>query len=198
MKKSRAGLAMAAAAMLVLTACSNSNNNGGSASPSSAGSASASDTGSAQPSASASASQAAEKADPFGKYPETLKIQVIYDRNSESEKQFIPDSSYESNWNNDFWLDQLNIKPVVKWSAPSGDQYNQKYNLMFASNDLPDIFLLKSTDGRQSARSMLKKLVDADMVEDLTDVYSQYASDEVKDYYQSFDNKALDYATFDG
>ncbi|MBW7458657.1 extracellular solute-binding protein, partial [Paenibacillus sepulcri] len=144
------------------------------------------------------ASAPEEKADPFGKYPETLEISVIYDRNPETEKSFIPGSSYETNWNSDFWLEKLNIKPVVKWSAPAGDQYNQKYNLMFASNDLPDIFLLRSTDNKQSARSMLKKLVDADMVEDLTAVYSQYASDEVKDYYQTFDNKALDYATFDG
>ncbi|QHT59603.1 extracellular solute-binding protein [Paenibacillus lycopersici] len=196
MRKRSAGLAMAAAAMLVLAACSNANNGGDQASQSEG--ASPAGTESAQTNASGNANQTVEKADPFGKYPETLNLQVIYDRNSESEKQFIPGSSYESNWNTDFWLDQLNIKPVVKWSAPSGDQYNQKYNLMFASNDLPDMFILKSTDGRQSARSMLKKLVDADMVEDLTDVYSQYASDEVKDYYKSFENKTLDYASFDG
>ncbi|MBM7566107.1 extracellular solute-binding protein [Paenibacillus sacheonensis] len=202
MKKSRVGLAAAAASLLILAACSNSNNNAGgneandnAEKPANTASAT---TGNDKAATGNTANKPAEKPDPFGKYAEPLEVSVIYDRNPESEKSFIPESSYESNWNTDFWLDKLNIKPVVKWSAPSGDQYNQKYNLMFASNDLPDIFLLKSTDNKQSARSMLKKLVDADMVEDLTDAYSQYASDEVKDYYNTFDNKALDYATFDG
>ncbi|MFC0334409.1 extracellular solute-binding protein [Paenibacillus sepulcri] len=195
MNKLRMGLAVMMSAVFILSACSNSNSGSGGNNSSSTP-----EPDNSSPSAATAdpASAPEEKADPFGKYPETLEISVIYDRNPETEKSFIPGSSYETNWNSDFWLEKLNIKPVVKWSAPAGDQYNQKYNLMFASNDLPDIFLLRSTDNKQSARSMLKKLVDADMVEDLTAVYSQYASDEVKDYYQTFDNKALDYATFDG
>ncbi|MBO7743103.1 extracellular solute-binding protein [Paenibacillus sp. MWE-103] len=195
MKKLRVGLALTTVALLVLSACSNANNGGSGGTNANAGGG-ASGTGNVQE--SGTNKEPEETPDPFGKYAETLELSVIYDRNPESEKSFIPGSTYESNWTNDFWLDKLNIKPVVKWSAPSGDQFNQKYNLMFASNDLPDIFILKSTDNKQSARSMLKRLVDADMVEDLTDVYAKYASDEVKEYYQTFENKALDYAAFDG
>ncbi|MBC8079019.1 MAG: extracellular solute-binding protein [Gorillibacterium sp.] len=136
-------------------------------------------------------------ADPFEKYAEPVEVSVIYSRNPVSEEKFIPDSSYENNFNNDFYSEKLNIKPVVKWSAAAGDSFTQKYNLMIASNDLPDIFVLDG-DGKQSTRSMLKKLVDSEMVEEVTGAFEKYASDDIKKYYQGFDNQALDYASFDG
>ncbi|MFC4776264.1 hypothetical protein ACFO9Q_05710 [Paenibacillus sp. GCM10023252] len=188
----RSVIALTIAAVLTLTAaagCSNSgNNNGGNQ---------GGNTNNVQDGNTVKETDK-PAADPFSKYDSTVEMSVIYQHNAESEKKFIEGSTYEDNWFNDLYLEDLNIKPKVKWTAPAGDSYKQKYNLMIASNDLADVFSIEGSGGK-SARTILKELVEAGQIEDLSKVYEEYASDSVKSIYNSFDNgKALENASVDG
>lgn len=167
----------------VAAACSS--NNGSNSDPSSP------PAGTTQPSAGAS-SQPAQKIDPMGAFPETVKFTTVQ---SISQAPKFPDGdSYDSNPFKTFVEQKLNIKADVLWRAPSdGDQFFNKLSLTVASGDLPDLFVISSID---KAHPLLKQLVDSGVVEDLTNVFNQYASDTVKANYAKAGNKALGTATF--
>ena len=81
------------------------------------------------------------------------------------------------------------IKLETLW-AVDGSQYEQKINLTIASGDLPDYF--------QVNEIQLKQLIEADLVEDLTDVYEQHASQQMKDVMMEGGPIPLQSATSDG
>lgn len=83
-----------------------------------------------------------------------------------------------------------NIKVTHAWEAKGEDAFKQKVNLAIASNDLPDAMVVD--------RNQLRKLIDNDMVEDLTDVYAKYGSELVRAMYDSTKGLALADATVDG
>ena len=62
---------------------------------------------------------------------------------------------------------------------------------MVKDQTLPDILVL-------SERQMLKELVENDLVEDLTDVYENCATDRIKEMYDSYGGQLLEACTFDG
>lgn len=72
----------------------------------------------------------------------------------------------------------------------NGDDYNRQVSLAIASGDLPDVMIVGSRDE-------LQEMVDNDLVEDMTDVFEKYASKNIKEVFQSFDNIQLESATFD-
>ncbi|WKL02077.1 hypothetical protein Q0F98_38140 [Paenibacillus amylolyticus] len=51
---------------------------------------------------------------------------------------------------------------------------------------------------RVDSKDELKELVDNDLIEDLTAIYDQYATDNIKQMYDSYDGRALENATIDG
>ncbi|WP_308635108.1 extracellular solute-binding protein [Paenibacillus silvisoli] len=180
----KAALLSAVALMLVVTACGDKTNE-------TATSNNANDTG-----ANAPANQPAEKADPFGKYAETVEFTTIVNNNPEAAKKFPEGESFESNKYKTYLETSLNVKSTPLWEA-NGSAYSNKFNLMIASNDLPDIFVVENID-KTPAKTLLKRMYDADMLEDLTTVYEQYASDAIKEVHASVDNKALENASFEG
>ena len=72
----------------------------------------------------------------------------------------------------------------------TGDEYTRQISLAMASGDIPDIMVV--------SRDELEELVDNDLIADLSDIYDEYASDNIKDIYNSFDGVQLDAATIDG
>ncbi|QYR21950.1 extracellular solute-binding protein [Paenibacillus sp. sptzw28] len=108
----------------------------------------------------------------------------------------IPDDKLADGDTNDnniasrYFESLTNIKVVHSWEAKGDDAFKQKVNLAIASNDLPDAMVVD--------RNQLRKLIDNDMLEDLTDVYDQYGSKLVKDIYASTKGMALQDATSDG
>lgn len=72
----------------------------------------------------------------------------------------------------------------------NGEDYNRQVALAISSGDLPDMMIV--------SREELKDLVDNDLIEDLTDVYEENASDYIKETYASYDNRPLEDATFEG
>lgn len=70
-----------------------------------------------------------------------------------------------------------------------GEDYNRQVALAISSGDLPDMMIV--------SREELKDLVDNDLIEDLSDVYEENASDYIKETYATYDNQPLEDATFE-
>lgn len=95
--------------------------------------------------------------------------------------------------NNNAWtreiMDRYGIAINTLWSVP-GAQYEQKSNLMIASNDLPDFFAVKPLQFAQLAK--------AGLIEDMTDAYSKHASEGIKKVMTESGEEPLQSATIDG
>ncbi len=85
--------------------------------------------------------------------------------------------------------DELGIKATYDWIVADAN-YNDKMNVTLASGDLPDVLKVNMVQFEQ--------LYKAGMLQDLTEVYDQYASDLVKEYYSEEDGAALKPVTKDG
>ena len=142
----------------------------------------------------ASAALAAE--DPYGRYDETVIYTTGYlltDQGADTLKGTPYENDTPSNnAYTRYLLDVLNVQNENLFESKAGDDYNQKVSLSLANQDIPDIFFIDDY-------SIFTEMVEADMLEDLTEVYENYACDTVLDSYDSYsDNSPLNYATFDG
>ncbi|OKP82400.1 hypothetical protein A3842_10265 [Paenibacillus sp. P3E] len=159
---------LAAAALLSLTAC-----RGGSMPV--AGSASAANPAN-HPDAAA-----------YGRYENPVMMRIGFK---------VPDSRLntgDSNDNNPIsrYLESLtNIKVIHSWEAKGEETFTQKVQLAIDSNDLPDAIVVD--------RDQLKTLMDSDMIADLTETYKEYASELIKDMYDSTQGEALRDASRNG
>lgn len=125
--------------------------------------------------------------DPFGKYPEPVKVEIVQSINptiTMPEGDTATDNYYTR-----FVKENLNVDISVKWSAASAD-YNEKMNLAIASNDLPDILVVNE--------QQFRKLAQSDMLEDLTPYWDTYACDIIKQNVDSTGGKAIEQASYDG
>ncbi|MBP3964736.1 hypothetical protein [Paenibacillus lignilyticus] len=135
-------------------------------------------------------------ADPFGKYPELIEFTTI--RPTMNNPKFPEGESYEENVFNKFMEEKLNAKPKFVWMAPQdGDAYKKKLDLSIGGNDIPDVFQIVGKNITE-VQSTVKRLVEADMIEDLSTVYEQYASPAIKEAFASADNRGLDLYKVDG
>lgn len=124
---------------------------------------------------------------PFGKYKEPVTVEII---RSVNPTRAIPEGeSTTDNYYTRYVKDNINIDIKLKWQSSVSD-FSQKVNLAIASNDLPDVMVV----GRQE----FKKLLNSDLIEDLTPYYDTYASDIVKKNIDSTDGKAMEAVTIDG
>lgn len=87
------------------------------------------------------------------------------------------------------YKDRLNIDIKYKWIAKDGDAYKQKFNVMMASEDLPDFLAVDN--------SQFKQLLEADQLLDLTEVYDKYMNEEYKEAAKN-DPYMLSTSMFDG
>jgi putative aldouronate transport system substrate-binding protein len=130
---------------------------------------------------------AAEEEMAYGKYETPVTLRIAFK---------IPESRLAAGDTNDNnpvsrYLESLtNIKVVHAWEAKSEDDFRQKADFAIAAGDLPDAMVVD--------RNQLKKLIQNDRVEDLTDFYEKYASRLVKSIYESTHGAALQDASRDG
>lgn len=97
--------------------------------------------------------------------------------------------SYTDNAYRRLVQDELGVEIQSAFEA-NGDDYNRQVSLAIASGDIPDIMSV--------SREELEELADNDLIADLTEVYEKFASDNIKEIYESFDRVQLDAATVDG
>lgn len=135
--------------------------------------------------------------DPYGKYDETVTYTTGYVLTNQG-ADTLSGTAYENDTPEDnaytrYLKEVLNIQNENMFEAVPGDDYDQKVSLAIASGDIPDIMFIDDY-------STLVELVENDMVEDLTDVYNNYAVDTVKDAYASYGetNNPINTVTFDG
>lgn len=129
----------------------------------------------------------AEAVDPYGKYESPIVMTTV--RSFETNEQLPSGDSPENNQYTRYVKDTLNVDVQYLWTSSTAD-YDQKVNLSIASNDLPDAMVVNL--------SQLTQMVQADQLADLTQVYEQYVSPNVKQMMDSSNGIALDAVTFDG
>lgn len=129
------------------------------------------------------------KDDPFGKYGEPITLSL--GKSVSTKNTNLPNGdTVDNNEYYRFIEKKLNIKVSHEWQTETQDAYQQKLSVSIASQDLPDAFIVNE--------KQLKQLVEADLIADLTDVYDKYASQQIKNYYDSYGDRVLKRATFDG
>ena len=183
-KKQLLSIFLTAAMTLSLTACGNSDNSAESAAANA--NTNTASTESSAPAGTEAADTAAQ-ADPFGKYADPLEIHFVRATDDTIETNVLanlPGQSLEEN----FWLDtyeeELGIKVVYDWIVKGDDEFNQKMNVSMASEDLPDVMCVTSTQ--------MMQLIDAGLVQEMGPVFEQYATDFTKEVmYQEGDSPFL-------
>lgn len=128
-----------------------------------------------------------DKADPFGKYEETVVIRVgsVVDANT----VFPEGETAEDNRYTRLVKEKLNIELETLWQVGSTPDFTQKMNLSIAANDLPDATVVNKVQFRTMAKSK--------QLEDMGSVIENYASDTMKAYLDTTDGEAIAASTYD-
>ena len=114
----------------------------------------------------------------FGAYEEPVTI--TWAVSTSAVQKFRDNDTYDDNlWSRKIKED-LNIDVKVGFSADgSTDAYNNRLNTMLASGDLPDIVAT-------GQRTIFDQAYEAGLIMDLTDIFEEYASPELKSYREKF------------
>ncbi len=146
-------------------------------------------------SSSAGSSVSANK-DPLGKYDPAIDISFVRGIDDDLAANILPKTpgeTLEDNRWTKLYKDELGININYAWTVKgneTSDAYLQKINVTLASGELPDVVLVNP--------SQLKQLVDSEMVEDMTQYYNDYASEQLKQYMSVEGTGNIDSVTFDG
>ena len=168
MKNMSKTLALLLACFLVLAACSNTTN--------------------ITPAAPEKSAESSEPADPFGRYEEPVQISISIEIDP-TDNELPPGDTPLNNQYTRQIKEALNVDVDHQFAA-SGQNLRQRISLAIASNDLPDAMVVNAVE--------LRQLVEADQIADLTEVYEQYASPDIKTIIENTNGAALDAVTFDG
>ena len=129
-----------------------------------------------------------ENPDPFGAYEK--EIVYTLGRQTQQNAKLPKGDSYEDNAYTRYVKERLNAVCVDDFEA-TGDAYERQVSLSIAAGDLPDFMKVGNKD-------ILDELVENDLVADLTDIYDAYASDYLKEIYDSYGGRCLEPATYQG
>lgn len=168
MKNKSKTLTLLLACFLVLGACSNTTNN--------------------TPAAPEKSAESSEPADPFGRYEEPVQISISIEIDPTDNELPPGDTPLDNQYTRQI-KEALNVDVDHQFAA-SGQNLRQRISLAIASNDLPDAMVVNAVE--------LRQLVEADQIADLTEVYEQYASPDIKTIIENTNGAALDAVTFDG
>lgn len=136
------------------------------------------------------AAPAAEASDEiaFQKFPEVVEVHI---GQGISPTDSLPEGlSVENNQYTDYLLENYNIKVVVDWTAANGNDYKQKVSLCIASNTLPDAMVV--------SREYMLKAARSGQLYDLTELFQEMQSPQVKEVMDSTDGQAIKEASVDG
>ncbi len=125
---------------------------------------------------------------PLGAYEETLICNT--GRSTIANPKFPEGDTYENNAYTRYVKDVLNVEIRDEFEA-NGADYDRQVSLAVASGELPDVMQIGSKD-------LLDELVENDLVADLTEVYEEYASDSIREIYDSYGGRCLEQASYDG
>lgn len=135
-----------------------------------------------------SGTEEVQAADPFGAYESEITISM--GRQTAPNPKLPEGDTYEDNAYTRWVKAALNIKIVDEFEA-NGADYDRQVSLALSAGEIPDMMKVGSLDE-------LKELYENDLIADLTDAYNTYASDYLKEIYNSYEGRALNNVTFDG
>ncbi|MBP1994529.1 extracellular solute-binding protein [Paenibacillus eucommiae] len=140
-----------------------------------------------QESAAATDKPAVKAEDPLGKYEPAIELNIA--RTNDNLK-FDEGTSIDKNPYYDAYSRDLGVNVKNAWVVSGADAYNSKLNVAISSGDIPDLVSVQSLQ--------FKNLVEADMVEDLTEAYEKYASEDLKKLMTDDGGFAMKASTIDG
>jgi len=179
---------LSATALLGMTACSGANN-GSSSGATTESPETATETKDNAEQPGAGSNEAAVEDGPFAAYEDTVTITL--GRQGVSGNNLPAGDTLEDNEYLRYVEERLNVDIKYEFSVEDLDAYNQKVTLAIASNSIPDVMIVNEQQFHQLAK--------ADMLADLTEVYENYASPLIKEYYQSYSgDRALNTGRIDG
>lgn len=126
--------------------------------------------------------------DPYGKYDPPIEVTFVRSMQDQPKTDETGGTVEDNVWTK-LIEEELGIKVKYNWVS-SFEQYSQKINLMLVSGDLPDFFSVDAT--------VLKQLVESDVIEPIGDVFEKYKSPETTEVYDSHGSVPFDSATFNG
>ncbi|GIP28618.1 hypothetical protein J23TS9_37480 [Paenibacillus sp. J23TS9] len=178
MKRNMAMLLSVVLLGLSLTACTSSND-------------SASDLKAPSKSDSSSATPALSGDDlAFSKFPNPVDVHIgmVVDP---TDKTLPEGDSVSNNQYTRYLKEKYNINVIVDWTAATGNDFKQKVSLTIASGKLPDGMVVDD-------RSFMTKAASSGLLYDITDLFQQYQSSQVKDIMASTDGRAMENASYKG
>lgn len=127
----------------------------------------------------------------LSKYEPAIEVSFVRDIGGEFKNLILalPGETLEDNRWSRLYKQILGINIDYDWTA-EGDFYRQKLNFAIASGQLPDIVKVSP--------EQLRTLNNAGLIEDLTEVYEQYATPLTKHILGQEGSGPFDAATFDG
>lgn len=149
----------------------------------------------ASPSASASADASGAPALTgddlaFMKFEKPVDVHIGFSVDP-TDKTLPEGDSVDNNQYTRYLKDNYNINIVVDWTAATGNDYNQKVSLSIASGALPDGLVVND-------RTYMTKAAGAGLLYDITDLFQQMQSSQVKAIIESTEGRAMANASFDG
>ena len=100
-------------------------------------------------------------------------------------------NTYENNAYTRYLKEILNIQNADVFELQDGNTYEEAVNVAIEDRDIPDVLVVKGRDN-------LLRLIEAGMIEDLTETYEECTTDTIKEMYDSYGDSLLQSATVDG
>lgn len=125
---------------------------------------------------------------PFGKYPE-LVIYNLGKMTGSNNSNMPSGDTYEDNAYTRYLKEMLNVQNINVFEE--SNDYDNVVSMAITAEDLPDVMVLSDME-------QLQLLVEKDLIEDLTEVYDNCASDTIKAIYDSYGEEILENVTIDG
>lgn len=127
---------------------------------------------------------------PLEKYPETVTYTL--GKISGAGNSNLPvGNTYENNAYTRYLKKLLNIQNEDVFELQEGSSYEEAVEMAIEDKEIPDVLVVKGRDN-------LLRLIENDMIEDLSETYEECTTDAIKEMYESYGSSLLDSATVDG
>lgn len=127
---------------------------------------------------------------PLGKYPE-LVTYTLGKVTAENNGNMPQGDTYENNNYTRYLRQILNVQNEDIIEGQGNTRYERLEIMAVSERELPDIMVVTS-------KEILDRLVEYDLIADLTEVYENCTSDRIKEMYESYGEDKLGEVTYDG
>ena len=126
---------------------------------------------------------------PFGAYPETIEY-TLGKMTSVNNSNMPENDTYTDNAYTRYIKSVINVQNVDVFEA-NDSQYDTNVSMVISMGSLPDIMVV-------SSQAEVEQLVEAGLIEDLTESYNNCISDRIRKMYESYGDSLKDMVTYDG